>query len=82
VVRGLFAAESSPGRLETLHFYLRARERLRDGARYGLSLALAPTVADWTTWPLAPPLTPLYYLLRPLRLACKHGRNLLGLGSK
>jgi hypothetical protein len=85
-VRGLAAEvrrrlfRESDGRLEGLHnaiFQLRARERLGDGLRYALSLALTPTVADWTGFPLPAGLSFLYPLLRPARLAGKYGRRLL-----
>ncbi len=61
-------------------FQLRARERLRDGLRYALSLALTPTVADWTAVRVPAPLSFVHYLFRPLRLAGKYGRHLLGRG--
>ena len=53
-------------------FQLAARERGRDRARYGLRLALAPTVGDWNTVALPRPLSGAYYLLRPARLAFKY----------
>jgi hypothetical protein len=57
-------------------FHFRVRERLQDGLRYSLSLALAPTVADWTSLSLPAVCSFLYYLLRPVRLAMKYGRGL------
>jgi hypothetical protein len=57
-------------------FQLRARERLRDGVRYALSLALTPTVADWTAVRAPASLSFVHYLLRPLRLAGKYGQLL------
>ena len=58
-------------------FHLKARERLRDGIRYSLSIAIAPTVADWQFMALSPRLNFLYYLLRPIRLAANYGQKLL-----
>jgi hypothetical protein len=58
-------------------FHLRARERLRDGIRYSLSVVVAPTVADWQFLSLPPVLGFLYYLLRPVRLAIHYGRKLI-----
>jgi hypothetical protein len=60
--------------LENGLFQLRVRERLRDGLRYALSLALGPTVADWTALRVPASLSFLYYLSRPARLALKYGR--------
>jgi len=66
-----------PGGLESSLFHLKARERLWDGVRYGLSLAMAPTVADWALVRVPPAFSFLYYLIRPMRLAGRYGRNLL-----
>jgi hypothetical protein len=60
--------------LENGLFQLRVRERLWDGLRYTLSLALEPTVADWTAVRVPAPFSFLYHLLRPVRLALKYGR--------
>jgi hypothetical protein len=60
--------------LENGLFQLRVRERPWDGLRYALSLALVPTVADWTALRVPDSFSFLYYLLRPVRLAGKYGR--------
>jgi hypothetical protein len=60
------------GRLEEPLFHLRMRERWRDRARYCLAMA-GPTVRDWRYLPLPEPLAPLYYLVRPARLALEYG---------
>jgi hypothetical protein len=65
-----------PNGLQSSLFHFRVRERLQDGIRYSLSLALAPTVADWTALSLPGGCSFLYYLLRPVRLAVKYGRGL------
>jgi len=57
-------------------FHLRAQEHWRDRARYLLHVVLRPGLADWALVRLPPLLTPLYYLIRPLRLAWKYGRVL------
>jgi hypothetical protein len=67
-------ADGRPGGLRDALFQLQARERLGDGLRYAISLALAPTVADWTSVRLPGPLSFLYHLVRPARLAKKYGR--------
>jgi hypothetical protein len=54
--------------LQVTMFNLRLRERLRDRIAY-LRGRLAPTVGDWTSIRLPAALTPLYLLLRPLRIA-------------
>jgi hypothetical protein len=75
-------SNSSPGGMETALFHVRARERLGDGIRYCLSMALVPHFADWAQFNLPPSLSFLYYLIRPIRLAGKSGgevlRRLLG----
>jgi len=65
-----------PWGLRNALFHLRARERLRDGLRYALSLALTPTVADWTALRVPASLSFIHYLFRPVRLAGKYGRRL------
>jgi hypothetical protein len=47
----------------------RSRERWRDRAR----LLVTPNESDWIVWPLPAPLSPAYYLLRPLRLVARYG---------
>ncbi len=58
-------------------FHLRTRERLREGLRYSLSLALAPTLADWTMLSIPARLSFLYYPLRMYRLTGKYGLETL-----
>jgi hypothetical protein len=75
VGRQMFRDEGDrAGGLDNALFQLRARERLRDGLRYALSLALTPTVADWERRRAPASLPFLYHLLRPVRLAAKYGR--------
>lgn len=62
---------------ERYRFLLRARERLADKLQYGLRWPTAPTGEDLVLVSLPPSLFPLYYALRPLRLAGKYGRMLL-----
>jgi hypothetical protein len=72
------AAEDQATGLEKGLFHLRVRERPWDGLRYTLSLALEPTVADWTALRMPAPFSFLYYVSRPVRLAIKYGRLVLG----
>ena len=58
-------------------FHLRVRERLREGFRYSFSIAMAPTLADWTLLKLPSRLSFLYYSVRAVRLANKYGLALL-----
>jgi hypothetical protein len=69
------AAGTSEG-FEEVAFYLRARERLRDRARYVFRATTIPTNHEVTAVALPPPLAFLYYPMRPLRLAGKYGRYL------
>ncbi len=63
--------------LENLLFYFRARERLKDRIQYCLRLATAITPEDRTFFSLPKFLSPLYYLIRPIRLMKKYGLKLL-----
>lgn len=58
-------------------FRLRMRERLRDRVRYCIRTAMTPSVADWESLSLPYLLSPLYYVLRPLRLGGKYGRRMV-----
>jgi hypothetical protein len=57
-------------------FTLMLREHWQDKVRYCLDLGLTPTFEDWQSVSLPEFLYPLYYLVRPLRLAVKHGPRL------
>jgi hypothetical protein len=65
------------GDLERCLFHLKARERFRDRLLYCLRLAMTTTPEDWALVPLPSSLFPLYYVLRPIRLAGKYGPALL-----
>ena len=58
--------------LSSCFFYLRVREKIRDGLRYCASMAFTPTESDWLAVPRDLPVTGLYYVIRPLRLAAKY----------
>lgn len=49
------------------------RERSRDRLAYLVRLATTPTIDDWSSVRLPAAALPLHYVLRPLRLAAKHG---------
>jgi hypothetical protein len=82
VYRGLFQAEDQAPRVlrDTLfRFYL--RERIRDGLRYALILALTPNFQDFGFLSLSPSLSFLYPVVRPVRLAWIYGRRFFRRGS-
>lgn len=54
---------------EESRFYLATRERFADRLRYYIFWTLTPNSRDRSFLPLPGPLTPLYYLVRPLRIA-------------
>jgi hypothetical protein len=62
-----------PGLTESQVFYLDARERLADRVRYAFRRAVTPTIEDWRWRRLPGWLFFLHYVLRPIRLAGKHG---------
>jgi hypothetical protein len=73
---GTFALDDASG---TRRFDLRVTDRPRDRARYRLHLAhrrIAPNEKDRALLRLPIPLDPLYYAVRPLRLAGEHGHAL------
>jgi hypothetical protein len=73
-----FAPVAQPfGLFEAALFHLRARERRRERIRYCLGIATITTAEDWALVPLPAPLTFLYSVLRPFRLAGTYGSGLL-----
>jgi hypothetical protein len=54
-------------------FHLRARERWRDRATYCIRLPATLTHGDWESAALPSLLFPLYFFIRPFRLARKYG---------
>jgi hypothetical protein len=57
---------------------LQCIDRSSDRLRYVVTRALHPTIDDREFLSLPPPLTPLYTVIRPLRLALQQGRRLFG----
>jgi hypothetical protein len=53
-------------------FQLRCMDRRHDQARYLLRSVVVPQPEDWNAVPLPEPLFPLYYLIRPIRLAFRY----------
>jgi hypothetical protein len=58
-------------------FHLKAREQLGHKVQYCLRRLTIPTEADWMMLPLPPPLFPLYYIFRPMRLLAIGGLRML-----
>jgi hypothetical protein len=78
VVSKLLATRPFAERPWTLRlFHLRVMERLRDRARYAGHVFFTPGPAEWAMLPLPRPLSWLYYLLRPMRVAGRGARALL-----
>jgi hypothetical protein len=78
VSRRLFRESAElPGGWESGLFYVRSRERLGDGIRFALTLAVVPHFADWAHVRLPQSLSFLYYLVRPIRLLGKTGGQLV-----
>ena len=65
----------SPGDWRVGLFPLRMMDSLSDKFRYCMDRLLLPTARDWEVLRLPDYLFPLYYLLRPLRLASKWVRR-------
>lgn len=70
-------SNGSFGYLKNLVFYFKVRERLRDRIQYCRRLATVITPEDRTFLSLPKFLSPLYYLIRPIRLMKKYGLKLL-----
>ncbi len=69
--------EYNPEVVKRSGFHMRSRERLRDRIRYGVGRALLPTTEDWDAVRLPKALAGWYPVLRPFRLALKHGLRLV-----
>ena len=62
-----------PGIWEKTLFGLQLMERVQDRISYCVHVLTTPTPAYWSSLPLPEFLFPLYYVLRPMRLAGKYG---------
>lgn len=77
IERRLFASVGMRARLYSEWAVpLRAITSVRDRVRYLASRALTPNIDDFKFIALPPPLHPLYYATRPLRLAWQQSRRL------
>jgi hypothetical protein len=58
-------------------FYFRIRERARDRVEYLFRMIITALLIEWRPLRLPRSFLPLYYMLRPFRLAKKHGMTLI-----
>jgi hypothetical protein len=74
-VRGRLAAGAAGDEdsLENHLFLLRTMDRSGDRLRYCLHMAANPTELEAGALPLPPPLSPVYRVVRPLRVVWRHG---------
>ena len=72
-------ADTSPSAVDTAIFCVRVLERFSYRARLVFGIFWEPTEAEYRALQLPPGIYWLYYLFRPLRLAVKHSRRLVGL---
>lgn len=80
ITRMIFDPEAvEPGPLQRLRLDLSLREGLGQKLSYGFNLLLAPSLEEWSRWPLP---RPLFVLYAPLRLYTLVERNLWGRGRK
>jgi hypothetical protein len=68
----LNAPDRPPRFIERGLLVLRMRERIRDRIRSALLLTLVPNIGDLAFVRLPAPLAPLYYPLRPIRMAVRY----------
>lgn len=71
-IRFLSDVDSSPHFFENQLFPLRAMDRSWDKFRYSFDALLTPTPLEWQLISLPRGFSPLYYLIRPMRLIAKH----------
>jgi hypothetical protein len=77
VLEVLFRDPPNVGPAESVFFHLKSTDGFRDRMLYMWGFVLTTTPGDWTANPLPGPFFPLYYLIRPLRLAKKYGGDAL-----
>jgi hypothetical protein len=77
---GLFVDDDRPSFSRGVPFHrfqLRAMDQLRSRLYYAHRSMLVPGPEDWDALPLPDPLFPLYYVLRPIRLALAYSLRLM-----
>jgi hypothetical protein len=73
----LHARVRLPGDLRASHLLSESLDGRGEQMKFALHLVLVPDKADWTAVPLPVPLQRLYHVIRPARLALRHGRRLI-----
>jgi hypothetical protein len=74
----LYGLDESPlDFYKTYAFYFRIRERARDRVEYLFRMIITGLLIEWRPLSLPRSFLPLYYMLRPFRLAKKHGMTLM-----
>ena len=58
-------------------FYLKAKDSRRDQVLFAVRLLATLAAGEWNPSALPDPLSPLYYLFRPLHMAGRHGEPIL-----
>jgi hypothetical protein len=77
IMQRLLAGEEGSGLFHEWYVPLAALESARQRIRYLADRALTPTIEDWELVPLPRALFPLYYAIRPLRLAIQQSPRLV-----
>lgn len=77
IMRRLFAGGDRSELFHEWYVPIAALESARQKIRYLADRALTPTIEDWELVRLPRPLFPLYYAIRPLRLAVAQGPRLI-----
>jgi hypothetical protein len=74
----LFGLDESPlDFYKKYAFYFRIRERARDRIEYLFRMIITGLLIEWRPLRMPRAFLPLYYMLRPFRLAKKHGMSLM-----
>ena len=69
------AGADEPGSIPRLSMNLRLYDRLGDRLKHATAVGFAPSLNEWSRWPLPRALYPLYVPLRLARLAGKYARR-------
>ena len=69
------AGADEPGSIPRLSMNLRLYDRLGDRLKHATAVGFAPSLIEWSRWPLPSALYPLYVPLRLARLATKYARR-------
>jgi hypothetical protein len=76
-LNGVGCKYSRPELLDASKFYSEIRERMRDRVGRSYIYLITPHLSDFSFVRLPRALFGLYYVVRPIRLVCKHGSMLM-----